>query len=140
MAATALITGSSGLVGAHVRRLWAGMLPGLVPIFHERADGDLLLRGVPTSLVASLRPVVVLHLAWSASGTPDYRTTPDNDRWVAASLELRDACRDHSARLLLTGTSLDDQPAADPYSASKVRLRNAVADDFREGEVAWLRP
>ena len=140
MAATVLITGSSGLLGAHVRRLWGDVLPDLVPVFHQRTDGDLLSPGVPSSLVASVRPVAVLHLAWSASGRPDYRTTADNDRWVDASLELRQACRDHGARLVLTGTSLDDQPAGDAYSASKARLRAAVAEDIREDGVAWLRP
>ena len=35
MAATALITGASGLIGAHVRRLWADALPDLVPVFHD---------------------------------------------------------------------------------------------------------
>lgn len=141
MAATALITGASGLIGAHVRRLWADAMPDLVPVFHERADGDLLSPGLPRAVVTALRPAVVLHLAWSASGLPDYRTSDDNDRWVHASVELRDSCRELGARLVLTGTALDDRPSGgDVYSASKIRLRAEVADDVREGRVAWLRP
>jgi nucleoside-diphosphate-sugar epimerase len=139
VAARALITGATGLIGSHLRRIWD--VPGLDPVYVDRRKHDLLKPGVARSLVTTLRPTLVLHLAWAASGTPDYRTSPDNERWVSASMELRDACRTMAARLVLTGTALDAQStAADAYVASKVRLRELLEQDIQAGDLTWLRP
>lgn len=139
MATTALITGATGLIGGHVVRHWD--IRGLEPVFLDRRSEDLLTPGVPTALVRRLRPAVVVHLAWTASGTPGYRTSPDNDRWVEASLELERACQDAGAWLVATGTVLDstgDSP--DAYSAAKVRLRHALTPAIAAQTVTWLRP
>jgi nucleoside-diphosphate-sugar epimerase len=139
VAARALITGATGLIGTHLRRIWDA--PGLDPSYLDHRQHDLLEPGVARSVVTTLRPTVVLHLAWVASGTSGYRTSPDNERWVSASMELREACRDMGARLVLTGTALDAQPtASDAYVASKVRLRALLEQDIQAGDLTWLRP
>jgi nucleoside-diphosphate-sugar epimerase len=139
VAARALITGATGLIGSHLRRIWD--IPGLDPVYLDHRKHDLLKPGVGRAVVATVRPTVVLHLAWAASGTSGYRTSPDNERWVSASMELRDACRATAARLVLTGTALDAQPtASDAYAASKARLRQLLEQEIEAGELTWLRP
>ena len=86
MAAVALITGASGLIGQHVLRAMGRRGLGADAVDHQR--DDLLAPGVPTALVERVQPAVVVHLAWVASGTPGYRDSPDNERWLRASLEL----------------------------------------------------
>jgi nucleoside-diphosphate-sugar epimerase len=138
MASIALITGASGLIGRHVLAQWD--VDGLEAetVDHER--DDLLVPGVPTAIVQRVRPAVVVHLAWAASGRPGYRHVSDNERWVHSSLELARACTEMGAALIATGTSLDDTEPADAYSASKVRLRGELEPGIATGDLTWLRP
>jgi nucleoside-diphosphate-sugar epimerase len=134
-----LVTGSTGLIGSWALAQWPADGPQPVPV--RRDEVDLLVPGAAAELVERLRPRGVLHLAWSASGRSDYRTSPDNDRWVAASLELVDACRRHGSALWLTGTVVDDiEGAADAYTRSKAELRAKVSEAVDAGEIGWLRP
>ena len=134
-----LVTGSSGLIGTWTLAHWPVDAPPPQPV--RRKEVDLLVPGALAELVARVRPRGVLHLAWSASGRSDYRSSPDNDRWVAASLELVDACRRHGSALWLTGTVVDDiEGAADAYTRSKAELRARVAEAVETGEIGWLRP
>lgn len=138
MATLALVTGAGGLVGRQVLRHWHGEAPPAVPVDHR--DHDLLVPGTATELVRTWRPDVVVHLAWTASGTPGYRTSQDNDRWVDASIELARACTATGARLFATGTGLDRSTPTDAYSAAKAALRERLAPGVASGEVTWLRP
>lgn len=138
MAAAVLITGASGLLGQRVLQQWRS--DDLTPFLVDRRDDDLLIPGTATSLVARVRPSVVLHLAWSASGTPLYRSSTDNQRWVEASLELLRACDGLNSWFIGTGTALDTVAPTDEYSASKVRLRSALERRITAGEMSWLRP
>jgi nucleoside-diphosphate-sugar epimerase len=139
MAATALITGASGLVGSWTLHHW--VVPGLEPTVVRSRDVDLLEDGSAARLVATTRPAVVVHLAWSASGAPDYRTSTDNERWLDATMQLVEACAEHDARLWLTGTAVDDDhDAADAYTRAKVALRCHLSREIEDEVVGWLRP
>lgn len=139
MATVALITGGSGLIGRHVLQAWD--LTEVRPETVDRRAVDLLQPGSARALVERVRPAVVLHLAWTASGTRDYRSHPDNAAWVDASLELAAACTDTGAWFLATGTPLDTATeAADAYSAAKVSLRRALQGAVDAGSCTWLRP
>ena len=105
MAAVALITGASGLIGRHVIAQWD--VDGLTALPVDHAADDLLEPGVAAALVERERPAVVVHLAWSASGTPGYRHSADNERWLRSSLELVRACEAHGAVVVVE----DGRPA-----------------------------
>lgn len=137
MASVALITGGSGLLGRHLLRSWNADLEPLLVHHHEH---DLLAEGVARALVARVRPNVVVHLAWAASGTPGYRTCADNDRWAEVSLELARAATDAGAHFCATGTALDGNPPSDAYSAAKVWLRRALQPEIAAETITWLRP
>jgi nucleoside-diphosphate-sugar epimerase len=137
VAAVALITGGTGLLGQHVLQSWTS---DLEPLVANRRQHDLLIPGTATALIRKIRPAVVLHLAWVASGTPDYRTSAVNSEWVDASLELREACASAGVRFIATGTGLDNAPGVDDYSVAKRRLREAVAGDVDAARISWLRP
>lgn len=138
MAPVVLITGASGLLGRHVLHHWKP--DELKPVLVDRREDDLLVPGTPASLVRRVRPRAVLHLAWTASGTLHYRSSPDNIRWFEASLELARACEAIGAHFFGTGTALETAEADDEYSASKVLLRSALDQRIATGEVSWLRP
>jgi nucleoside-diphosphate-sugar epimerase len=93
-----LITGATGFLGVpcvrHTRKTFevhatartdrAGWPPGVR--FHPC---DLLDRRAVTDLLAAVRPSHLLHLAWVT--TPgEYWTSPDNHRWLDASVALLD--------------------------------------------------
>jgi nucleoside-diphosphate-sugar epimerase len=139
VAPVALITGASGLIGRHVVEQWD--IDGLRARAVDHARNDLLQPGAAAALVEREQPAVVVHLAWAASGTPGYRHSADNDRWLRTSLELAQACEAVGAALVATGTSLDRARApADPYSVSKVRLWKALQPAVAAGALTWVRP
>ncbi|MCP3422547.1 NAD-dependent epimerase/dehydratase family protein [Nocardioides pinisoli] len=139
MAAGTLITGASGLIGTWVLHHWSDT--GTTPMPVRHADVDLLAPGAAADLVARTTPAQVVHLAWSASGNADYRTSDDNDRWLTATLELVEAARSVGSAVWLTGTAVDDATdATDAYTRSKAGLKARLAPLIEASVVGWLRP
>jgi nucleoside-diphosphate-sugar epimerase len=140
-----LITGASGLIGRRVLEAYgeggagAGGQTGDRLIRIGRAD-DLLEPGSWRRVLDEHRPDVVVHLAWSASSTPDYRNHDDNARWADATVEAVELASSRGIQVVATGTSVDDVPADDAYSRSKATVRAALSDRIDRGELAWLRP
>ena len=140
MAAVVLITGATGLIGRYVVAHWA--LPDLEPVPLSSAS-DLLSPGAAAAVVRDVRPAAVLHLAWTASGTPGYRDDARNAAWVTATHELADACAEAGAWFVGTGTVVDSAPVdgdTDAYTAAKVRVRRELAPLIDSGGCSWLRP
>jgi nucleoside-diphosphate-sugar epimerase len=109
---TVLITGATGFVGSACLRRRpdgaevhaAARRPGLAPAdccFHSL---DLFDAAAVGELLSTLRPTHLLHLAWIT--TPGhYWTSPENQRWVAASLHLlRCFAESGGRRAVLAGT------------------------------------
>jgi nucleoside-diphosphate-sugar epimerase len=144
VAGPTLITGAHGLLGSWVRRGWSAEDGELVVVDH--ASADLLEPGVPARIVREVQPARVVHLAWSASGTPGYRSSRANDEWVRATLELVAAAADVRATIWATGTVVDRVGEAAPpsdddtYSAAKRELRARLSDRIAAKEIGWLRP
>lgn len=98
-----LVTGGTGLIGAQ-------LVPQLAERGHEvhvaaRRDAampgaaaahpcDLLEPDAADALVAAVRPTHLVHLAWGVVPGSGFWTSPDNARWVEASLALLRAFAD----------------------------------------------
>lgn len=142
MAATALITGAHGLLGRHVMAAWN--IPGLVAL-PARGDGrayDLLDPTMATRMLDEFEPEVVVHLAWVASGTPGYRTSPDNPRWVDATAELASGCLARGVRFVGTGSVVESEipDPGDLYATAKHAIRARLAADIDSERIAWVQP
>jgi nucleoside-diphosphate-sugar epimerase len=139
MATSILITGAGGLIGTWLCRRLESEHVSVTAV--RRPETDLLRAGVPTTMIEDARPDAVVHLAWSASGDPNYRESEDNERWVEATVELLDACRKRDVMLWATGTAVDGNAgAADAYARSKADLHRRMAAEIDDGTVGWLRP
>jgi nucleoside-diphosphate-sugar epimerase len=139
MAARALITGATGLIGTHLIEQWSD--PDIEPVIVDHRSDNLLEPGTPARLVNHVQPSVVIHLAWSASGTLGYRTSNLNDQWLNASNELAEACQQTGARLIATGTILDRVlREGDAYATAKYRLHESLKTKIADGQVTWVRP
>ena len=137
MAGHVLVTGAGGLIGSAVLEA----LPRGLDIAAVRStDVDLLEPGTFAQLIRDTRPAVVLHLAWVASSTGDYRTSPHNPRWREVSREAARAAADVGVRFIATGSAVDDQPGADAYTEAKAGLRSDLTDLIGNGQVTWVRP
>lgn len=128
-----LLTGASGFIGRHA-----------LPLLSERADevhavcsgrsapesealsgvvwhrADLLDDDTVRKLITQVRPTHLLHLAWYA--TPGkFWTSPQNLRWVAASLEIfRQFAASGGQRVVVAGTCAE-------YSCELSALIEAVS-------------
>ena len=115
---------------------------------------DILDRFATDALIAEVRPSHLLHLAWIT--TPGvYWTSPDNQRWVGASLALAEAfCDAGGTRMVVAGTCAEyvwrDEACregvtplepATPYGKAKLMLFRELARLCKEHEVefAWGR-
>lgn len=135
--ATVLITGAAGLIGRHALSAWPDDLER-VTISHR--DHDLLAAGEFDRLISTEQPEVVLHLAWSASSTPGYRSHPDNASWRRVSAAAARSCARAGIGFVGLGTVVDDRAGGDPYTESKRGLRADLADLIGDGRITWLRP
>jgi nucleoside-diphosphate-sugar epimerase len=132
-----LITGASGLIGRWVTTLAQDSLD-LIPLSHHEVD--LSQPGRFAAELRRVRPDVLLHLAWTASGEPGYRTHPDNERWLVSSLEAAEECRRLGVHFIGTGSVADRGTGADSYSGAKHQLWLALQADIETGAITWLRP
>ncbi len=156
-----LVTGASGYIGRHMVALLLTMgrdvhvvsrrglsMPGVTP-----HPGDLLVPGVPESLVAAIRPDAILHAAWEA--TPGaYWNSPDNPAWTDATTALATSAREWGVRRFVgVGTSAEydwtdghceegvtAETPATPYGRAKRDAAGGVLALEREGfSAAWGR-
>jgi nucleoside-diphosphate-sugar epimerase len=135
--ATVLITGGSGLIGRWVQAHWPATLEA-VEVSHR--DHDLADASAFVEVIRRLAPDAVLHLAWCASGSPGYRDSPENARWVEATTRAAHFCVDAGIHFTATGTVLDTSAGPDAYSAAKADLRERLGPQIRGGSITWLRP
>lgn len=156
-----MLTGAGGFIGRHV-------LAALVAAGHEVHAVDLRPGGAESGVrwheadlldgagvVAEVRPEVLVHLAWYAEHGR-FWSSPENLRWVAASLGLLRAFAEQGGRrALITGScaeyewggEADLSEHATPlrpatlYGASKDALRRVAEAYAREAglELAWGR-
>jgi len=83
---------------------------------------DLLDAATHGPLIDAVRPTHLIHTAWvTAHGA--YWMSPDNERWVEASLHLLD--RSRADRILVTGSCAEDFPPT-PYGVAKAALRQRL--------------
>ena len=159
-----LVTGASGFIG---RRALAPLLlaghevhavartpPAVPPAGVAWHAADLLAPGAPAAVVGAARPTHLLHLAWYAEHGR-FWTSPENVRWVEASLALLRAFADAGGeRAVLAGTvaeydwthglcSESETPLipATLYGVAKDALRRVAAAAAAEAGVtlAWGR-
>jgi nucleoside-diphosphate-sugar epimerase len=149
-----LLTGGTGFIGrwagakllrdgheVHIVTA-SGKMPEMLRDAHLH-KADLLDPAAIAPLLAAVRPTHLLHFAWNA--VPGvYWTSPDNDRWLGASLSLLQAFRDTGGqRAVMAGscaeydwaqagicneatTKLNRHSAALPYINCKIALQELL--------------
>jgi nucleoside-diphosphate-sugar epimerase len=104
------------------------------------ADHDLTDSRAFIDAIRGSRPDLVLHLAWSASGSPQYRTSSDNSRWVVSSFDAAQFCLEDGITFLATGTVADEGAAPDAYTRAKQALRRMLEPAIEGRAIGWIRP
>ncbi len=155
-----LVTGASGYIGRHtlaplrargfeVHAVSRHPLRALRDVvWHE---SDLLAPGSAGRLLGSVRPTHLLHLAWYA--VPDlYWTSIENERWLAASIDLAQTFARHGGRRIVMAGSCaeydwrgdgtcDERTTplapATRYGEAKLALQRAIDDGGFDA--AWGR-
>lgn len=141
MARRVLVTGASGLIGTYSIIELQGDAYDIITTREAMPTVDLLVNGSASRLLSVASPDVVVHLAWSASGTPNYRNHSDNDRWATVTVDLAHACIRRSIWFLGAGSvaELDTEPR-DAYGRAKAEAWARLLPLVRDETIAWLRP
>lgn len=160
-----LLTGASGFLGRHVQphllargfevhALNFGDQKDWAAAGVEAYDCNLLTHEGASALMEQLRPTHLLHLAWTAE-PGIYWETPDNLRWVAASLNLllkfqecggqraviAGSCAEYDWNYPVAHEAQTPLNPASLYGISKNALR-AIAEKFAENSsisLGWGR-
>jgi nucleoside-diphosphate-sugar epimerase len=158
-----LLTGASGLIGratlpsllaagAELHGLTRGAPPDIPGVAWHRAD--VLDLAAMRALLRDLRPTLLIHAAWYVEHGK-FWTSPENFRWVEASLALADAFAEAGGRRVVglgTGAEYaasapgDGEPwpetrpvdPATPYGQAKAQFHARLAADPRLS-TAWAR-
>lgn len=157
-----LITGANGFVGSACLEAASAFALPVHAVSRRAGEGrgcswhraDLLDPEQVTDLMAAVRPTHLLHLAWvTTPGT--YWTSPDNEHWRDASLQLvREFARHGGRRVLVAGTCAEydwsaglcaeaataTRPAT-PYGRSKHALHEELVPLTEEVgvQLVWAR-
>ena len=160
--ASVLLTGARGFVGRHAiaALLESGFAVDAVssppvdgaPVGARWHRADLTDADATRELLARVRPTHLLHLAWYVEHGA-FWSSPENDRWLAASLVLLDAF--DGERVVCAGTCaeydwggdgrFDERSSAirpqTPYGVAKDALRRAAQErlEARGVSFAWGR-
>jgi len=135
-----VVTGDSGFIGRRLLEDWrhrGGRATGL----HELPQRiDLLEAGSSATMVERLMPDIVVHAAWTASSTADYRESATQELWPEATMELIHTCLSRNIRLFVLGSIAEAEPRdSSPYGRARqllwARARHLVAAE----RLCWLR-
>lgn len=140
-----LVTGASGFLGRRVIRLLNSEATNGEPVvlaWSRVTHGDLLDAETRWQALDRQRPDVVLHLAWLATGTPDYRDSVDNARWAEATVQFGLEAQDRGIGFVGMGSIIeDDHSQRSAYVTSKRAVALAIGSlPESSSQVAWLRP
>lgn len=159
-----MVTGATGFLGRHVVEALTARRLEVHAVSHSFAHRSPCIgAGVRThavdlfdtpsvrSVMADVRPVGLIHLAWTT--TPgDYWTDPANEQWTATSKTLFDLFSSHGGRrIVVAGTSaeyawpseapLDEETSpvepASLYGRSKDSLRRHLEAWAPQAGVSW---
>ncbi len=146
-----LVTGGSGFVGRHAA---AALEAARVSAHLLRREECNLLREAPSSLLQSIRPTHLLHLAWYAVPGKFY-TADENYGWVHATVELARAfveaggrrivvagsCAEYDDRFGYCREELTPCEPRTPYGAAKDAARRLLQSYVAstEASMAWGR-
>ncbi|MBI4867780.1 MAG: NAD(P)-dependent oxidoreductase [Candidatus Wallbacteria bacterium] len=160
-----LVTGASGFIGRHALEPLLARGFEVHALLRARAAAkdepgvtwhaaDLLAPGAAVALLGEVRPTHLLHFAWHVDPA-SYRSSPENIRWVQASLGLLWAfTRSGGGRAVFAGTCaeydwrhgycserLTPREPATLYGVSKNALQEIVAAAAGQGllSAAWGR-
>ena len=141
-----LVTGAGGFIGSHCLDALAGRAveihavssrPGAVDDAVRWYQADLLDPTAVAALMRTVRPTHLLHLAWF-SGHREIYSSPENNRWVPASLELvREFHARGGERVVVGGTCAEYDWSEGVCSESVTPLRPATT--YGAAKVALFR-
>lgn len=159
-----LVTGAGGFIGRHCLAELAGRAEEIHAVSsdaQEKPEGevrwhraDLLSRARAAELIEKVHPSHLLHLAWFSGHQAIYQS-PENNRWVQASLDLLHAFRSNGGERAVFGGSCAEydwseglcserrtplRPAT-TYGAAKVALFRAFEEVTERTGLsgAWAR-
>ena len=131
-----LVTGATGFVGSNALPLLTNRFDEVHAVSRKRGGdsegvrwhrADLLNPTEGASLLAGVRPTHLLHFAWFVEHSA-FWTSPENDRWVEASLELVRAFRDAGGeRVVAAGTCVEYDPSGGICSETLTRVEPRTA-------------
>ena len=82
----------------------------------------------------------IVHLAWPASSTVDYKNSKENIEASILSIDLGRSCVEAGIRFFGLGSPAEFFPNKSQYARSKRDCRDGLQGLIDSGQVAWLRP
>lgn len=106
----------------------------------SRPDLDLLRSGDASILLDHFAPTDVLHLAWPASSTPNYRQHASQRLWSSATAEFISEALRRDVQVHAVGSVAEVSPLDQtPYGLARSTLWRRLRGSVEVGDLSWLR-
>ena len=135
-----LLTGDTGFIGSRFKTNWEERGNSIFGLRKYYPGIDLLKSGSIDAVLADLRPDVVVHAAWSASGTEKYRESHIQPLWPAATTALIHKCIEKQIKIVVLGSIAEIEPRdITLYGRARQKLWQASSGLVSHNQVTWLR-
>ena len=133
------VSGSRGFLGQALCKLAASVNLRIVPIslrsgMHREEVGKRLEALVDQGVTD------LVHLAWPASSTVDYKYSAENETAGLLAVDTAEFCLEKGLRFYGLGSAVENCIPETKYSKSKASTLKALRKQISDGLITWLRP
>jgi nucleoside-diphosphate-sugar epimerase len=140
-----LVIGGSGFIGKHLQSHLSMGLHALqmreVILWNREVHGSILDLASADRVLHSLKPAVVINLAWASTSNPLYDVSSENEVWLEASLRLAISVAHLSSLYVTLGSGAELIPGnLSPYGRAKAELLRGLQQNLPTDRWTWIRP
>ena len=133
------VSGSGGFIGQALSELATSLGVRVVPInLRSRMHRDEV--GERLEALKHQGVTDLVHLAWPASSTLDYKYAAENVSAGILAVDTAELCMEIGLHFYGFGSAAENRFSETPYSKSKADTRQALQTAISNGNVTWLRP
>ena len=135
------ILGAKGFLGSHIAQSCTDVGIPLVELERWSDNRDLFDNQIrDLRLTNPDSQIVLIQAAWYSTDNIDYRTSPENNKWVEITKAILESCNKWNLIFAGLGTCLENlQAQNDVYSSTKSKIQSDLTHVFPDEDWLWFQ-